>query len=65
MPLRGGEAVPSDGLCSVLRNTLATLKHAAQKILPGCRPLLCRKAVESHSLGIVLRNTLGQHKHGA
>jgi hypothetical protein len=29
IPLRGGEAVPSDGLCSVMRNTSAVLKHDA------------------------------------
>ncbi len=56
MPLRGGEAVQSDGLCSVLRNTLTVLKHVAQADLSDCMPLLCCKAVESHSLGIVLRN---------
>ena len=33
IPLRGGEAVPSDGLCSVRRNTLAVLKHDAQVVL--------------------------------
>ena len=39
MPLRGGEAVPSDGLCSVLRNTLAVLKHVAQVGMSGSMPL--------------------------
>jgi hypothetical protein len=69
MPLRGGEAVPSDGLCPVLRNTLAVIKHAAQVDLSGFVPLCRCKAVESHSLGIVLRNaattivlTLSNHK---
>jgi hypothetical protein len=56
MPLRGGEAVQSDGLCSVLRNTLALLKHDAQVVLSDCIPLCRCKAVESHSLGMVLRN---------
>ena len=56
MPLRGGEAVPSDGLCSVLRNTLAVLKHAAQDELSVCMPLIRGKAEQSRSLGIVLRN---------
>ena len=28
--LRGGEAVPQDGLCYITRNTLAALKHEAQ-----------------------------------
>ena len=56
LPLRGGEAVQSDGLCSVLRNTLAKLKHAAQVELSAYMPLCRCKAVESHSLGIVLRN---------
>ena len=39
IPLRGGEAVPSDGLCSVLRNTSTCLKHAAQVDLTKCIPL--------------------------
>jgi hypothetical protein len=38
-PLRGGEAVPSDGLCSVLRNTSTCLKHAAQVDLTKCKSL--------------------------
>jgi hypothetical protein len=62
MPLRGGEAVPSDGLCCVLRNTLALLKHVAQVELSACMPLCRCKAVESHSLGMVLRNTLTVRK---
>ena len=41
MPLRGGEAEPSDGLCSVLRNTKALLKHEARVVLSSCIPL-CR-----------------------
>ena len=65
MPLRGGEAVPSDGLCSVLRNTLAVLKHEAQAILSACMPICRCKAVESHSLGMVLRNTSAVVKHDA
>ena len=65
MPLRGGEAVPSDGLCSVLRNTITVLKHEAQVGLSVCIPLCRCKAVESHSLGIVLRNTSALIKHAA
>jgi hypothetical protein len=38
MPLRGGEAVPSDGLYSVLRDTLAVRKHEAQVELSTCIP---------------------------
>ncbi len=69
-PLCGGEAVPSDGLpsdglCSVLRNTSAVMKHAAQLVLSACMPLCRCKAVESRSLGIVLRNTLAVIKHAA
>ena len=30
IPLRGGEAEKSDGLCSVLRDTFSVLKHVAQ-----------------------------------
>ncbi len=56
MPLRGGEAEPSDGLCSVLRNAFSVLKPEAQVELSGCMPLRRCKAVESHCLGIVLRN---------
>ena len=56
VPLRGGEAVQTDGFCSVLGNTLTVLKHVGQVALSGCKPLRCCKAVESHSLGIVLRN---------
>ena len=56
MPLRGGEAVPSDGLCSVPRNTVTILKHDAQPELSECMPLLSCKAPESRSLGIVPRN---------
>jgi hypothetical protein len=41
MPLRGGEAVQSDGLCSVLRNPLAFLNQAAQVVLSICIPLCC------------------------
>ena len=63
IPLRGGEAVPSDGLCSVLRNTLAVLKYEAQVELSVYKPLCRCKAVESHSLGIVLRNTFAVMKH--
>jgi hypothetical protein len=46
-PLCGGEAVPSDGdgLCSVLRNTLALIKHDAQLVLSACMPLCRCKAV--------------------
>ncbi len=65
MPLCSGEAVPSDGLRSVLRNTMAFLKHVAQVILSVCMPMCHCKAVQSHSLGIVLRNTLAVLKHGA
>jgi hypothetical protein len=57
MPLRGGEAVPSDGLCSVLRNTSAAFKQVAQVDLSVCVSLISCKAVQSHSLGIVPRNT--------
>ena len=57
LPLRGGEAVQSDGLCSVLRNTSAVLKHVAQVDLSACMPMCRCKTVESHGLGIVLRNT--------
>ena len=39
IPLRGGEAEPSDGLRSVLRNTSADLKHVAQVELSDCMPL--------------------------
>ena len=56
MPLRGGEAVPSDGLTSVLRNALAELEHAAQVELSGCKPLCRCKAEESQSRCIVLSN---------
>jgi hypothetical protein len=56
MPLRGGEAETSDGLCSVLRNTFVVLKHEAQAGLSGCIPLRRCKAVESRSLGKVSRN---------
>jgi hypothetical protein len=63
--LRGGEAVPSDGLCSVLRNTFTILKHGAQVELSVYISLIRGKAVQSHSLGIVLRNTLAVLKHGA
>jgi hypothetical protein len=56
IPLRGGEAVPSDGLCSVLRNTFTVLKHEAQVDLSHCMPLIRGKAEESRSLGFVLRN---------
>jgi hypothetical protein len=52
MPLLCCEAVPSDGLCCVLRNTSTVLKHVDQVDLSECIPLLCCKAVESHSLGI-------------
>ncbi len=55
MPLCGGEAVPSDGFCSVLPDTSAVLKHDAQVVLSDCMPLIRCKAVQSHSLGIVLR----------
>ena len=65
MPLLCCEAVPSDGLCCVLRNTFAALKHAAQAALSVCMPLRRCKAVESHSLGIVLRNTFAVRKHDA
>ena len=34
VPLRGGEAVQSDGLCSVLRNTSTELKRLAEALLP-------------------------------
>ena len=33
IPLRSGESVQSDGLCSVLLNTFAVLKHDAQVVL--------------------------------
>ena len=65
MPLRGGEAVPSDGLCSVLRNTFSALKHVAQVELSSSIPLCRCKAEESRCLGIVLRNTCATKKHGA
>ncbi len=56
MPLLCCEAVPSDGLCCVLRNTSAKLKHVAQFDLSACMPLISCKAPESHSLGMVLCN---------
>jgi hypothetical protein len=65
LPLCGGEAVPSDGLCSILRNTSAVFKHDAQIVLRGSIPLRRCKTVESHSLGIVLRNPLTELKHAA
>jgi hypothetical protein len=65
MPLRGGEAEQSDGLCSVLRNTMAVVKHPAQAVLSDFMPLCRCKAVESHSFGIVLRNTLAVLQHEA
>ena len=54
--LCGGEAVQSDGLCSVLRNASAVVEHGAQVALSVCIPLCRCKAEESHSLCIVLRN---------
>ena len=39
IPLRGGEAVPSDGLGSVRRNTFSVLEHVAQVELSECNPL--------------------------
>jgi hypothetical protein len=66
IPLRGGEAVPSDGLCSVLlRNTSALLKHAAQVELSACVSLISCKTVQSRSLGIVLHNTFADLKADA
>ncbi len=65
IPLRGGEAVPSDGLCSVLPNTFTVLKRVAQVELSLCIPLRCCKAIQSHSLGIVLRNTSALIKRDA
>ena len=69
VPLRGGEAVQSDGLCPVLGNTFTVFftvfQHVAQVVLSVCKPLRCCKAVESHSLGIILRNTLTVLKHVA
>ncbi len=56
MPLLCCEAVPSDGLCCVLRNTFAVLNHEAQLDLSACMPLLFCKSEESHSLGIILRD---------
>ena len=43
MPLLFCEAEPSEGLFSVLRNTLAVVKHGAQDELSDCMPLLCCK----------------------
>ena len=57
MPLCGCEAVPSDGVFCVLRNTFSVLKHDAQVVLSFCIPLLCCKAVPSDGLCSVLRNT--------
>jgi hypothetical protein len=56
MTLRGGEAVPSDGFCSVLRNTFSEIKHVAHITLSACKPLIRCNAEESHSLGNILRN---------
>ena len=57
MSLRSSEAIQSDGLSSVLRNTSTVLKHEAQVALSCCMPLCRCKAPESHSLHFVLRNT--------
>ncbi len=57
MSLRSGEAMPSDGLSSVLCNTSTVLKHVAQFQLSKCMPLCSCKAPESHSLRKVLPNT--------
>jgi hypothetical protein len=65
MPLLCCEAVPSDGLCSVLRSTVTDTQHETHVELRGCIPLLSCEAVKSHSLGMVLRNTLALRKHGA
>jgi hypothetical protein len=45
-------AAPSDGMCSILRNTYTNRIHAALGILHHC------KAVQSQSISIVLRNAL-------
>ncbi len=63
--LRSGEAKPSDGLSSVLRNTLTALKHDGQVELSFFKPLCRCKAVESHSLRMVLRNSSTVVKTGA
>ncbi len=52
--LCGGEAVPSNGFCIVLRNIFTILENDAQVVLSDCMPLFRCKAVESHSLRIVL-----------
>ncbi len=56
MPLLCCEAVPSDGLCSVLHSTSAVLKNAAQVVLSVFVPLFCCEAVPSDGLCSVLRN---------
>ena len=65
MSLRGSEAIPSDGLRIVLRNTSTVGKHDAQVALSFFKPLCRCKAPESHSLRIVLRNTSTLLKHVA
>jgi hypothetical protein len=50
------EAVPSDGLCFVLRFTYTKIKHVAQAELSSYMPLCRCKSEESHSLGSVPRN---------
>ena len=57
MSLGSGEAIPSDGHSSVLRNTSTVLKHDAQVALSLCMPLCRCKAVESRSPCTVFSNT--------
>ncbi len=58
MSLCGGEAVQSDGLCSVMYNALTELEYDAQVELRYCMPLGRCKAEQSHSLCMVLCTVL-------
>jgi hypothetical protein len=59
--LCGSEAVPSNGLCIVLRYTFIVLKHAAQAELSFNIPLRGGKAVPSDGLCFVFCYTLTKH----
>ena len=63
VPLREGERIQTDCLCSILSNTFTVLNHVAQVVLSACMPLRRCKVVESHNLGIALRNTFTVPKH--